>query len=192
MNVRMAKAFRTSREALCILTGLAPIILKTEQTVKKYIAIKGSQTHLFDSEVELKNWPHLADDVNITETKEYNEQKIQAYRDGSKNVHGVGSGVAIFVDKALVAQLNFKLYSRCSNNRAVLLTIVKALEVIELKDISENSPRTVTLLTDSSNAINSLKNVNKHGYLMEEFRKTATILERLNWTKLFSWVKAHI
>ena len=118
MNVRMAKAFRTtSSEALCILTGLAPIILKTEQTVKKYIFIKGSQTHLFDSEVELKNWPHLADDVNITETKEYKEQKIQAYRDGNKNVHGVGSGVAIFVDKALVAQLKFKLYNRCSNNR---------------------------------------------------------------------------
>jgi len=108
MNVRMAKAFRTtSSEALCILTGLAPIILKTEETVKKYIVIKGSQTHLFDSEVELKNWPHPADDVNITETKEYKEQTIQAYKDGSKNLHGVGSGVAIFVDKALVAQLIF-------------------------------------------------------------------------------------
>jgi len=149
MNVRMAKTFRISSEALCILTGITPIILKTEQTVKKYIVLKGSQTHLFDSEVELKNWPHLADDVNITETKEYKEQTIQAYRDGSKNVHGVGYGVEIFVDKALVAQLKFKLYNRCSNNRAELLTIAKALEIIESIDISETSPRTVTTFTDS-------------------------------------------
>jgi len=39
----MAKAFRTtSSEALCILTGITPIILKTEQTVKKYIVLKVS------------------------------------------------------------------------------------------------------------------------------------------------------
>jgi len=43
INVRMAKAFRTtSSEALCILTGITPIILKTEQTVKKYIVLKVS------------------------------------------------------------------------------------------------------------------------------------------------------
>jgi len=108
MNIRMAKAFRrTSSEVLCILRGITPILLKTEVTFKKYIVGKGKgrQTHLFDSEVELKNWPRPADAVKITETKEYKEQTIQAYTDGSKNVHGVGSGVAIFVDKAFVAQL---------------------------------------------------------------------------------------
>ena len=73
-----------------------------------------------------------------------------------------------------------------------ILTIAKTLEVIELKYISETSPRTVTIFTNSSNAINSLKNVNKHGYLMEEIRKRVTILERHNWTIEFSWVKAHI
>jgi len=67
-----------------------------------------------------------------------------------------------------------------------------ALEVIELKVISENIPRAVTIFTDSSNAINSLKNINKHGYLMEEIRKRVSILERVNWTIEFSWVKAHI
>jgi len=97
-------------------------------------------------------------------------------------LHAVGSGVAIFVDKALVAQLKFKLYNKCSNNRAVQLTIAKALKVIESIDISENSPRTVTIFTDSRTAIDSLKYVNKHGYLMEEIRKRLSILERLNWT----------
>jgi ribosomal protein L5 len=48
MNIKMAKAFRTtSSEALCILTGLTPIIIKTEEAVKQYNVRKwkGSQTH---------------------------------------------------------------------------------------------------------------------------------------------------
>jgi ribosomal protein L5 len=41
MNIRMAKAFRTtSSEALCILTGMNPIIIKTEEAVKQYIIRK--------------------------------------------------------------------------------------------------------------------------------------------------------
>ena len=61
MNIRMAKAFRTtSSEALCILAGMTPIITKTEEAVKQYNIRKGkgSQTHLIKREVELKNWPH--------------------------------------------------------------------------------------------------------------------------------------
>jgi ribonuclease HI len=40
--------------------------------------------------------------------------------------------------------------------------------------------------------LDSLKNVNNHGYLTEEIRKRVSILERFNWTIEFSWVKAHI
>jgi hypothetical protein len=72
INIKIAKAFRTtSSEALCILTGMTPIIIKTEEAVKRYNIRKGkgSQTHLFDSEVELKNRPHPADVVKIIEVK---------------------------------------------------------------------------------------------------------------------------
>ena len=169
----MAKTFRTSCEALCIFTGISPIIIKAEGTVQKYIVRKGkeSHTHLIDSEVELKNWPHLADAVKITETKEYKEQTIQAYTDRSKNVHGVGSAVAIFVVEELVAQLKYKLNNGCSNNQEEHLPIAKALQIIESQDISENSPRTVTIFTNSRIALDSLKNVNYHGYLIEEIRR---------------------
>jgi ribonuclease HI len=61
--------------------------------------------------------------------------------------------VAIFVDKALVAQLKFKPDNRCSNNQTEQLTIAKALEIIESIDISETNPRTVTIFTDSRIAI---------------------------------------
>jgi len=41
-------------------------------------------------------------------------------------------------------------------------------------------------------SLDSLENVNNHGYLIEEIRKEVSILERVNWTIEFSWVKAHI
>jgi ribonuclease HI len=195
MNIRMAKAYpTTSSEALCSLTGLTPIIIKTEEAVKQYNSTKGkgSQTQLIDRQGELKNWLHPADVVKIIEVKEYKEQTIQVYTDGSKNEHGVGSGVAIFVGEELTAQLKFKLDNRCSNNQAEQLAIAKALEVIETIDIAENSPSTVAIFTDSRITKDSLKNVNNHSYLMEEIRKRISILERTNWTLEFSWVKAQV
>jgi hypothetical protein len=66
----MAKAFRTtSSEALCIVTGMTPINIKTEEAVKQYTIRKrkGSQTQLIDREVELKNLPHPTDVVKIIE-----------------------------------------------------------------------------------------------------------------------------
>jgi hypothetical protein len=47
----VAKAFHTTlSEALCIVTGMTPIIIKTEAAVKQYNIIKGkgSQTLLID------------------------------------------------------------------------------------------------------------------------------------------------
>ena len=87
MNIRMAKAYRTtSSEALCILTGMTPIIIKTEEAVKQYNIRKGkgSQTQLIDSEVELKNWPRPAEAVKITEAKGHEEQMIQATQMGAR------------------------------------------------------------------------------------------------------------
>jgi membrane-associated protease RseP (regulator of RpoE activity) len=77
------------------------------------------------------------------------------------------------------------LDSRCSNNQAEHLAIVKALEVIETIDIMENSPRTGTILTDSRISIDSLKNVNNHSYLIENIRKRISILQTANWTIRF-------
>ena len=77
-------------QALYIVTGMTPIIIKTEEqyNIRKR---KGNQTQLIDREVELKNWPHPADVVKIIEDNGYKEQTIQIYTDGSKNEHGVGS-----------------------------------------------------------------------------------------------------
>jgi len=102
INIRIAKAFRTkSSEALCILAGTTPVIFKIEEVVKQYNIrkAKGSQKHLIDRELELNNWPHPAEDVKIIQVIEHQDKTIQAFKDGSKNEHGVGSGVAIFFGK---------------------------------------------------------------------------------------------
>jgi hypothetical protein len=170
MNIQIAKAFcTTSSEALCILSGMTPIIIKTQEAVKQYNIRKGSQIQLINRELELKNWPHLADAVKIIEAKEYQDPTIQAYTDGSKNEHGVGSGEAIFIGTELAVQLKFKLDNKCSNNEAEQLTILKALEVMETIEITENSPRTsTTIFIDSRISIDSLQNV----------RTTATSLKK--------------
>jgi hypothetical protein len=105
MNIKIAKAFRTtSSEALCILAGTTPIIIRTEEAIKQYIPRKGKEvlTQLIDLEVERKNWPYQADVVAFIEVKKYDDITIHIYTDGSKNEQRVGEGVAIFSGKELV------------------------------------------------------------------------------------------
>jgi ribonuclease HI len=170
------------------------IIIKTEEAVKQYNIRKRkeSQSQLIDKDVELKNWPHQADVVKIIGDNGYKEKTIQVYTDGSKNEHGVGSGVAIFVGNELKVQIKFKLDNICSNNQAEQLAIAKALEVIDAIDIAENSPRAIDIFTDSRITIDSLKYVKNHSDLIEEIRKRISNLETTNWTIEFSWVKVHV
>jgi len=152
VNRKIANAFCTmSSEALCILAGTTPVIIKIEEVIKQNNigTAKGSNTQLIDRELELKNWPHPADAIKIIEVNEHQHQTIQAYTDGSKNEHRVGSGVVIFVGKELAVQLKFKLDNRCSNNQAEQLAISKALEVTKTTEITENSTHTATILTAS-------------------------------------------
>ena len=83
--------------------------------------------------MEFQNWPNPAGEVKTTEDKENEQRTILIYTDGSKNEHGVGSGVAIFVQQKLAVQLQFRLGTRCSNNQAEQLAILKALEAIETR-----------------------------------------------------------
>ena len=130
--------------------------------------------------------------VKTTEDKGYEQKTILIYTDGSKNAHGVGSGVAIFIQQKLAVQLQFRLGIRCSNNQAEQLAIVKALEAIETIDIPQNSPRKIDLFTDSRIIVDLLKNANNHSYLFEEIRKRLSILDRANWIIEISWVKVHV
>jgi len=68
MNIKIDKAYRTtSNDALCILTGNAPIELKTEEAANIYRITKDRQNQLLDHETDHQDWTHPADTVRITE-----------------------------------------------------------------------------------------------------------------------------
>jgi len=57
VNIRIAKAYRTvSNEALCVLTGLTPIAIKTDEASQFYQLTKGStkEEALVDRDMEVK------------------------------------------------------------------------------------------------------------------------------------------
>ena len=75
MSLKIAMAYRTtSNEALCVLTGITPIVIKAEEIAKLYLVTRHRQNHQLDHNVELKNWTHLADLVIISMRNERNAQ----------------------------------------------------------------------------------------------------------------------
>jgi len=57
LNIKLTKTFRaTSTEALCMLAGKTPIIIRTEEAVKRYFLRKGkgALTQSINLEVERK------------------------------------------------------------------------------------------------------------------------------------------
>ena len=72
------------------------------------------------------------------------------------------------------------------------LAIVKAFEFLESLNIDKSSQRTAAVITDSTVALDSIKNIHNHSFLIEEIRLILSKLERTNWTIVFSWVKAHV
>jgi len=194
INILTAKALRTtSSEAFCILTGVTPKIIKTEEAVSLYNARKtrGSQTQEIDYFVPPKNWPHSADGAINIETEGTKDSNVLAYTDGSKSELGVGSGTVIFIGNRIVTQIKSRLDSKCSNNQAEQTAIINALEAIATLNIPENSPRTTMVYTDSKITLDSLQNPRNHAYLIENIRKKVATLHDSNWKIKFFWVKAH-
>ena len=139
INIKIAKAYRTvSNEALCVITGLTPINIKIQDTVKFYECIKGYE-NLIDREMEAKYWTHPANSVKITEGQEDSKHTIHVYADSSKGEHGVGSGITIFAGSNTTDMKKYRLKWQCSNNQAKQLAILKALENIQYMETNKRT-----------------------------------------------------
>jgi len=107
MNIKIAKAYcTTSNDALYILTGNAPVELKTEEAANLYRITKDRQNHLMAHETEHQDSTHPADTARITEQNETREHTIHIYTEGSKTEEAVGSGFAIYIQNKLTHQTN--------------------------------------------------------------------------------------
>jgi len=179
---------------LCIVADTTPILIKIEETVRIYNLRKGrrNQTQAVDREMELQYWQHPADEAKILVADKHKDQIIHAYTDGSKTLHGVGSGVALFRGTDLTLREKFKLDDRCSNNQAEQLAITKTLDAIGKIDIPQDTPRTATIFTDSRISIDSIRNTRNHSHLIEEIRKKMTSLELAYWNIELLLVSAHV
>jgi hypothetical protein len=83
MNIKIAKAFRTlSHEASCVLAGVRPIQLATEEKVQTYEA---THTHIeYDAPLEVRYWPHPVEIPLIRAPTEIPHNVINIFTDGSK------------------------------------------------------------------------------------------------------------
>jgi ribonuclease HI len=172
-----------------MLTGMTPIILKLEEVAHYKIKKRSGQRDIeWDCDVEIQNWPHPAEVGTIHEVAGYEDTPIQVYVDGSKQEQGVRSGVVIFKGSEMIAKIQFKLDSKCSNNQAEL----KALKKLEVLNKQSINTLATTIFTDSRITLDLLQNYNNHGFLVEEIRKKVATLESSGWQIRFSWVKAHI
>ena len=178
INIKIAKSFRTtSNEALCILTGNAPIIIKAEEAANIYRTTKDKKILQLDQETDQKIWTHPADRVDICDFNDSKEYTIHIYTGGSKSENGVGSGRAIYTNHELSHQIKYKLHNSCSNNQAEQTIILKALKTLGTIKL-RSAPRTAKIYTDSRITLLSLKNPKNRKNLIEEIRKETAALKR--------------
>jgi hypothetical protein len=149
IHIKIAKAYRTtSNEALCILTGNAPIIIKAEEAANIYRTTKDKGNLQLDHDTDQKDWTHPAETVDICDSNDLKEYTIHIYTDGSKSEKGVGSRVAIYTNHKLTHQIKYKLHNSCSNNQAEQTAIIKALETLGTIKL-RSCQRTAKIYTDS-------------------------------------------
>ena len=106
------------------------------------------------------------------------------------NEYGVGSGTAIYIQNKLINQMKHKLHDRCSNNQAEQMVLVQALQARDNKN-KQKVPRTIIIHTDSRITLDSLTNKKNRNHLIEEIRKKTITLEKGNWNREYTWIKAH-
>jgi ribonuclease HI len=131
--------------------------------------------------------------VSVNDTRDDGEKSLwQTFTDGSKSEQGVGSGVAVFIGKVVTEEHKLKLDSRCSNNQAEHLAVVKALEVIEMRQVNHNEHRTVVIYTDIKITLDSIRSAKIPNHLVEEIRKSVVTVNKKNCKIGIKWVKAHV
>ena len=150
INIKIAKAYRTvSNDALCIITGLTPIHIKTKETAELYKIVRGNRHKnlQIDHDKLHKQWLHPAARIIATNNNTDDPTPIKFFTDGSKSEQGVGAGIAIKRPGTPTVKLMYRMDTRCSNNQAEAFAILKALEYIKTTQTYEKDKAVTVLQT---------------------------------------------
>ena len=77
INIKIAKAFRTSYEALNVLTGITPILIELGNQAKFYHITRGNEHGVYDAPKEYRKWNHPAEAVEVKEKCESVEYAVE-------------------------------------------------------------------------------------------------------------------
>jgi hypothetical protein len=85
INIKIARAYRTtSHEALCVLTGITPILIELRNLAQTYYNTRGNtQIRMYDAPIHYSKWNHPADAIELKEKCERQEYTYEIYTDGS-------------------------------------------------------------------------------------------------------------
>jgi hypothetical protein len=86
INISIAKAYRTtSHEALCVLTGITPIMIELENLVQRYhINRRKGQEVAYDVPKDYSEWPHPAEAIELKNKSDDMNYIIEIYTNGIK------------------------------------------------------------------------------------------------------------
>jgi ribonuclease HI len=170
------------------LTGLTPVGVKAEEAAKLNTTMRDSQAHEIEYKVQPNDWLHPVHSVRIADKNDDNA--IQIFTDGSKSEHGVGAGIAIFIQNNPAHRFKYSFHTKCSNNQDEQVKIVKALEKMEQYN-STTTSRETQKYTQTAESPLTHSNTQKIIYITEEIWKKGITLEKRKWTITFTLVKAH-
>jgi ribonuclease HI len=88
----------------------------------------------------------------------------------------VGAGIVILRPGIPTVKLMYKLDTRCTNNQAEAFAILKALEHVQI-NLENEEHKAETVHTDSRTTLESLHNMDKHTFLIEEIRQKVKDME---------------
>jgi hypothetical protein len=86
MNVKIARAYlTTSYEALCVLTGLTPIIIELESQARIYHDTRGNEKHeQYDAPKHYSQWNHPADALELIKKNRDENTRLRYIRMAAK------------------------------------------------------------------------------------------------------------
>ncbi|XP_014281276.1 ribonuclease H-like [Halyomorpha halys] len=119
----------------------------------------------------------------------YDSDITDIYTDGSKVDGNVGCAWTDSHRLGNIIECQYMLASRCSNNQAEKLAILKTLE-----NLLENTYKVyfhIVLHIDNMNVLHSLNNTNIHDPLTEEIRLKILQLQYFKKSVEVKWVKGH-